>query len=207
MGYVAGFCVLLIVSVLTGIVKSRIAPNAKSGFLGISLNSPSIGSLSRTDTNLLLARLEKTEPPESIMGAMCYSPRMEPASAEYICPVCGEKTLYDYSYSAFIDWELSGCRRLADSINMNTDFEVSLDETSFCDFCSPDSDDDSRTILLRVVYDSGDEIVNSVSMNDLRMLDSFLQGNLFYLTSNDGQYPLKDHADRLRTLLGFELEL
>ncbi len=207
MGYIAGVTLLLIVSVFTGIVKSRNTPIRKSGFLGISLNSPSMGSLSRTETNLLLARLEKTEPPESVMGAMCYSPRMEPASAEYICPVCGEKTLYDYSYSAFIDWELAGCRRLAESINMNTDFEVSLDERPFCDFCSPDYDDESRTILLRVVYDNGDEIVNSVSISDLGMLDSFLQGNLFYLTSNDGQYPLKDHADRLRTLLGFEVEL
>ena len=206
MGYIAGITVLLIISVLTGFVKSRNTPIIKSGLSGISLNSQSLGSLSRAEINLLLARLEFTEPPESVMGAMCYSPRMQPTAAEYICPVCGEKTLYNFSYAAFIDWELSGCRRLVESINLNTDFEVSLDEQLFCDFCSPDSDEENRTVLLRVLYDNGDEIVNAVSIGDLRMLDSFVQGNLYYLTSNDGQQPLKNHADRMRTLLGLEEE-
>ena len=207
MWYIAALSALLIVSTVFGITKNRGSANDKSGTMGISLNYPSIGSLSRSEINLLLSNLENEEPPESVMGAMCYAPMMQPSSAEYVCPVCSEKTLYGSSYASFIDWELSGCRRLVDSINLYTDFEVSLDEELFCDFCSQDSSGEDPALLLRVVYENGDKFVNRISISDLRMLDSFVHGYLFYQTSNDGQYPLKDYADRMRTLLGFEVEL
>ncbi len=207
MGYIAGISVLLIVSVLTGFVKSRNTPTIKSGPLGISLYSTSIDSLSRSEINLLLSRLENEEPPESVMGAMCYAPMGQPSSAEYVCPICSEKTIYGSSYASFIDRELSGCSRLVESINLNTDFEVSLDERLYCDFCSPDSTNESPALLLHVLYENGDEVINRISISDLRMLDSFVHGNLFYLTFNDGQQPLKAHADRMRTLLGYDEEL
>lgn len=207
MWYIAAISVLLIVSTVFGITKNRDRVNAKSGILNISTYSPSLTSLSRSEINLLLSRLENEEPPESVMGAMCYGPAMQPSSAEYVCPICSEKTLYGSSYASLIDRELSGGRRIVESINLNTDFEVSLDEELFCDFCSPDSTNQDPALLLRVEYQNGDEFVNRISISDLRMLESFVHGSLFYMTSNDSQRPLKDYADRMRTLLGFEEEI
>jgi len=165
-----------------------------------------VSTVSVEQINILLSRLESTEPPEQVMGAMCYEPMSAPAVAEYICPVCGEKTVYNYSQSAFINWELAGCRRMADSINIHTDFEVVLDERQFCDFCSPDSSSDEPSLLLRVTYSDSTEVVNTVNVTDLLMLDSFLQGNLYYTTSNDGQMPLQSYSGRMRELLGLEKE-
>ncbi len=198
MWYVAGFSVLLVVSAFTGIMKNKGFIGSKSGVVDSLL----LRSLSRNQVNILLARLENEPPPASTMGAMCYSPVMAPTSADYICPDCGEKTLYDYSHAAFIEWELPGCRRFVESINENTDFEVKLDESLFCDFCTPDSD--GLSLLLEVTHENGETVVNAVTITDLRMLDSFLQGNLYYSTSNDAQYPLQDYSERIRTLLGLE---
>jgi len=44
--------------------------------------------------------------------------------------------------------------------------------------------------------------VNRVSISDLRKLDSFLQGRLYWVTDNDGQEPLKEDAELIRELLG-----
>lgn len=207
MWYIVAISALLIVSTAFGITKNRDRANAKSGILNISINSPSLTSLSRSEINLLLSRLENEEPPESVMGAMCYAPMMEPSSAEYVCPVCSEKTLYGSSYASLIDWELAGGRRIVESINLNTDFEVILDEELFCDFCTENPTGEDPALLLRIVYENGDEFVNRITITDLRMLDSFVQGNLYYVTSNDSQRPLQDYSERMRTLLGFEEEL
>jgi len=56
-----------------------------------------------------------------------------------------------------------------------------------------------------VVYGNGTEVVNTISITDLLMLDSFLQGNLYY-TSNDGEMPLQNNSGRMRELPGFEKE-
>lgn len=200
MWYIVGFSVLLVVSAFTGIMKNKGFIGSKSGVVDSLL----LRSLSRTQVNILLARLENEKPPASTMGAMCYSPVMNPTSADYICPVCGEKTVYDFNHSAFIDWELPGCRRFVESINGNTEFDVQLDETQYCDFCSPDSSSDNLSLLLEVTHENGETVVNAVTVTDLRMLDSFLEGNLYYSTSNDGQYPLQEYSERIRTLLGLD---
>ncbi len=214
MWYAAGACVVLIIPAVAGYARIRPGAGSKSITSLDALTSSTIAeimpeslmSLSVEQVNFLLSRLEKEEPPQSTMGAMCYQAMAPPATAEYICPVCGEKTLYSDSQTAFIEWELEGCRRLAESINSNTDFEIFLDEGLFCDYCSPDTGEENPEILLRVIYESDMEVVNRVSVIDLMMLDSFLQGNLFYTTSNDAQMPMQNYAGRMRELLGLEEE-
>lgn len=200
MWYIAGFSVLLVVSAFTGVIKNRDILRGKSGVMDTMLSR----SLSRAQLNILLARLENEPPPESTMGAMCYSPVVAPTSADYICPYCGEKTLYDYPNAAFIEWELPGCRRFAESINESTSFEIRLNESQFCDFCSPDSSSETLTLFLEVTHENGETIVNAVTVTDLRMVLSFLQGNLYFSSFNDAQSPLQDHSERIRTLLGLE---
>lgn len=88
-----------------------------------------------------------------------------------------------------------------ESLNEYTKFDISLDETLFCDFCS-DSSDEEPFLLLRVASTDSTVTVNRVSIHDLRILDSFLQGTLYYTTSNDGQQPLQEYSERIRQLLG-----
>ena len=204
MWYIAGVSVLVMASVIAGFSRNKSNTEPDAGSLNLSETSLSGRSLSRNEVNILLSRLEKEPPPESVMGAMCYAPVANPLAAEYICPVCGEKTLYNSSYASFIDRELTLSRRIAESINLNTEFDILLDETRFCDFCSSASGNEDPVLLLSVVCEDDSVTTNNVTVTDLRMLDSFLQGNLYYSTSNDAQYPLQDHAERIRSLLGFE---
>jgi len=165
------------------------------------ISSETVVSLSMDQIELLLARLEREEPPEPRMGAMCYAPMMIPDSAEYICPACGEKTMYGGGMFAYMNHELEAARRLAESIDAATDFSVVLDESSFCEFCSVHGVG-SAVLVLRVVGENGEETSNSVSVDDLRKLDAFLKGSLCWTTSNDGQEPLQRYAGRMRELLG-----
>ncbi len=214
MWYIAGACAVVLLSAVAGLSKVKpgfeeksIRPlDAITAATMLDISPEDIMTLSATQVNMLLTRLDNEEPPEQMMGAMCYEMMAAPEVSEYICPVCGEKTIYNYSQSAFIEWELEGCRRMADSINANTDFEIILDEALFCDFCSPDAGDDEPEMLLRVIHQDGTEVVNTIYITDLRKIDSFLQGNLYYFDSTDGQIPLHGSAERIRELLGLEEE-
>ena len=201
MWYIAAVAGMVVAGTLAGVIRSKGVDTVKEGPVSNLIDSASIKSLSMEQVSFLLARLEREEPPEPVFGAMCYEMMGAPLVAEYICPVCGEKTLYEDYQTAFIEWELQGARRLAESIDSITEFTITLDETLFCDFCS-EQDEQNPGLLLRVVPPEGEDVVNSVSLTELRMLDSFLQGRLYYLTDNDSQEPLQDHADRLRRLLG-----
>jgi len=202
MWYLAAAAVIIIAGGWAGFSKGRHwSPPKEAGVMGNILNSADLGPLTVEQVNYLLSRLETQEPPEPVFGAMCYEAMAAPEVAEYICPVCGEKTIYSNYDTVFIEWELQGARRLADTIQSNTQFDVALDETLFCDFCSGGSDEDPR-LMLRVVLDDGEEIVNAVSLTELRKLDSFLRGRLYWVTSNDGQEPLQEDTDLIRRLLG-----
>jgi len=201
MWYIAAVAGIIVVGALAGTARSKGISFTKEGFCDAVFNAESVRKLSMEQVNFLLARLEREDAPDPAFGAMCYEAMAIPAVAEYVCPVCGEKTLYEDYQVSFILWELQGCRRLAESIDSSTEFRVILDESQFCDFCSG-GNTQSPEILLRVIRDDGSETVNSVSISDLRMLDSFLQGRLYWVTENDGQEPLKNNADRMRELLG-----
>lgn len=201
MWYIAAAVILLATSGVYGFSRLRTDGTEKANPVGGVFDRLTIKSLTMNQINILLARLEIEEPPETVRGAMCYEAMAYPRVAEYICPVCGEKTIYNDSEAAFIEWELQGCRRMVESLNEYTEFDISLDETRFCDFCS-DSSDEEPALILRVASTDTTETVNSISIHDLRILDSFLQGNLYYLTGNESQFPLQDCSDRIRELLG-----
>lgn len=201
MWYIAAVAGIVVAGTLAGVIRSKGIDTLKEAPAASLINSASIKSLTIDQVGFLLARLEREEPPQPVFGAMCYEMMAPPMVAEYICPVCGEKTLYEDYRTEFIEWELQGARRLAESIDEATEFSITLDETLFCDYCSEGSHQDPA-LLLRVVPEEGEEVVSTVSLIELRMLDSFLQGRLYYLTDNDSQEPLQDHADRLREIMG-----
>jgi len=202
MGYIAAAILILGISGAFGYsrLKGMIPKTPVSNHI---IGSLDIDALSMDEVADLLDRLNNEDPPDPIRGAMCYSPAAQVMVAEFICPVCGEKTIYSSGEADFIERELPGCRRLAESINDLTQFNISLDESLFCEFCS-DSVIESPVMLLRVSISDGTEVISRVSEHDLMILDSFFKGNLYYTTWNAGRQPLQDYAGRIGELLGIE---
>lgn len=155
----------------------------------------------RARLRLMLLRLEREPAPEQIMGAMCYEPVATPDRADYICPVCGGRTLYGYPEGYFIYESLPQIRRIAAELEGNGFFEAALEET-YCCLCHPGEDD--RGVTLVIAYSEGDTVRTRASLHDLMILQGFVSGELSYVEFNDARLPLKGHSDRLGTLLGIE---
>jgi hypothetical protein len=161
-------------------------------------------SMSRQEVQRLLERVQKADEPEATFGAMCYEAVALPETAEYICPVCGQKTTYTSDNAATILYELPATRRLFDELVASTELDMVLDETQFCSFCS-EADGDSR-LVLRVTYDNGMVVSSEVGEMDMRLLTGLLTGQLTFSTFNEGTEPLKPSLERLGELLGVEVK-
>ena len=159
-----------------------------------------ISGVSDGDIDAMLEALENREAPEPTMGAMCYAPMMLPDTVEYICPVCGEKTLYGSDDTWFLSYGIGTCREDAAFIDGSEMLDAVLDETEYCGSCSPGHEDPAMRLTIR--YADGTEVTSEVTQFDLTILRGFLSGELFYVTSNDGTQPLQPHASRIRELLG-----
>ncbi len=165
----------------------------------VSVNS--IQSLSKAEIDAMLRDLESREAPKPQMGAMCYEMALPPERAEYVCPKCGEKTLYTKDEAAFVDWELPACRRQFGMIQNSTPLSLSLDESSFCEHCSPGAK--RPQLVLKIVYSDGSvQETSPMTLDDLYLLKGFLGGELSYENFYEGREPLKDQIPRLRQLLG-----
>jgi hypothetical protein len=149
----------------------------------------------------MLANIEKKASPEPKMGAMCYKMAAPPERAEYVCPKCGEKTLYTKDAAREIEWELDSCRREFLLLKSASALSLALDESSYCSHCRPDAK--KHALELVVTYADGASCTNSpITDVDLSILQGFLKGGLDFKTSNDSTVPLKKMLPRLRQLLG-----
>lgn len=132
-------------------------------------------------------------------GAMCYSMTLPPEVAEYVCPVCGEKTYYSKLHVNFITNEIHACRREFQNLQKHTDI-CSLDESSFCSSCCPDATDYS--LKLTITYPDGSTVVTTpVYLTHLRVLSGFFHGKFSDTTSTDDSRLLKSELRTLHELL------
>ncbi len=164
------------------------------------------GSMNRDEIFRMLSRVEKMEEPAPVMGAMCYEPVAMPFVAEYVCPVCGEKTVYSRSDDSY--YSITGLyetRALFATLDSVSTLEMTLDETSLCSACSADSDS-THALLLRVTWEDERTCAAPVTAEDLRMLIGFMSGRLDYETVNEGTLPLRQNLDRIREILGMDEE-
>jgi hypothetical protein len=167
---------------------------------------------SREQVELRLQKLaERPAPKELQPGAMCYEMAMPPTRHEYVCPTCGEKTLYalakdegeadrrgDHSLIQTLGWELKGCRTVVKEIK---GIDVELDESAFCRKCSPDVE--KPTLELVVKYEGEDpHRVKSIRPEDLTLIKEFVEGKDVHDAGMRGQVPLKKSIKRLKVLLG-----
>jgi hypothetical protein len=159
---------------------------------------------SRKSISGRLKNLEQSSAPKSLSpGAMCYKTAAAPNRAEYVCPVCGEKTLYSNN-STLVDavlYDIPAARRIAASIK-DPDVQVTIDEKTFCRKCSPKKV--PAQLCMSVAY-AGDTLRHTtcgITSNDVLLVSEFLSGKEKHTLEQDAEAPLKKYIGRLDTLLG-----
>jgi hypothetical protein len=165
--------------------------------------------LTREEISERLQKLkESNDPSELKMGAMCYAPRPLPERVEYVCPLCGQKTLYaasggdDVARIEYTIASLPQCRGLAKQVKGLT---IQLDEKEFCRKCAPKSSTPHLWLVVKYPGEKKDYRARDVTVDDLRLINEFLEGKDRHKTSNDGESAMKSHLSRLRTLLGIDV--
>jgi hypothetical protein len=160
--------------------------------------------LTREELREKMVKLAVKKVPDNLsQGAMCYKVAGPQSRAEYVCPVCGKKTLYTDDNGWFINGNLSECRRIAASL---VEINCKLDESQFCKHCTPDLETEPQ-LCITTQY-KGEEKINkvcSIDRHDMIILDEFLSGKAVHSSDQDYETPLKDELDRISRLLGIEL--
>ena len=214
MGYAALFLAMVLIAVLltlSGVGAQNTNSRTRKPHATEVSESDSV---KRSDVRKRLLKLSEGRPPHDLsMGAMCYEMAAPPDRMEYICPKCGEKTLYAsgkeddsarlYRGMGFLHWDLPACRRIVEQIK---GIQVQLDESQFCARCSPDVETPVLVLVVRYEVEKEPHRVEGVKLEDLQLLSEFLSGS----TKHEGDFgietPLKDHLERLEQLLGVKLE-
>jgi len=197
--WLTGSIVFLVLG-LGGFMVSKNRGTASDAKTSATVDCELMTEMPSVQIDSLLARLEMEEAPDPTMGAMCYSVMAPPDSVDYICPECGERTLYSGPEAYFFQSDLTRSRDLVVDIDSSDLLDAMLDESSFCSFCDPDTE--TPGMKLSILYHDGSVVVSEVSRFDLTALSAFLRGELVYRTDNDGTQPLKPYVGRIREILG-----
>ena len=168
----------------------------------VAVTRQSVRSLSKADLEKKLQALAKRKAPMPKMGAMCYSMAAPPNRVDYVCPTCGEKTLYTNEVAFAIHWEVAACRREFKNVKKASELALKLDESSFCSHCAPAAQ--KHELQLVVTYSDGTTHASTVNHFELQVLGAFLRGEDSFKTDNESEMPLKEHLPLLRKMLGFD---
>jgi hypothetical protein len=181
----------------------------------ISINSPLHendtikGMFSRKQIDLKLKRLAETPPPQkSFFGAMCYKVAFENVTVyEYVCPVCGEKTVYkkgkDPEKSRFVEnleKNINNCRREIENVK---GINIKLDEGPLCKHCSPKTENPGLCLLVNIAGHSDTTKVCNINYKDIKLIYEFLNDKLIH-REQTFESPLKESIDRIKELLGLK---
>ena len=160
----------------------------------------SAGKASRADVeNRLKALAESEVPAELNPGAMCYEMSAPPDRIEYVCPVCGEKTIYTQADHYYLVENVNDCRHMVTNIKS---LDLRLEEKNFCRHCDPDSTE-APSIVLYIKYkgENKEEKIPNVSPEGLQLLYEFMNGDKTHSYFNEREEPLKDHLEEISNLL------
>jgi len=172
-----------------------------------AVTAKSVKGMSRADVEKKLQNIEEKDAPLELRTALCYKVALPPDRAEYVCPVCGEKTLYPESKTdgtgRFINWYLEKARLEFANLKKATDLQIELDESSLCKKCHPETL--NRTLVLKITYaDGSTHKYPNVSPDDLSLLRFFFCDSLTYIDYNDEEQPIKPLLSRVYRLLGIK---
>ena len=136
------------------------------------------------------------------VGAMCYKVAAPPERAEYICPTCGEMTLYPTYASGTLD-SIPSYRNLVKKIKK---IYVKLDESQFCDKCSPNTKTRDLCLIVKASKDSNPHKTCDITKDDIMLLYEYSEG----IKEHDNYYekvPLANYEARLEELLGVKIKI
>ena len=170
-----------------------------------AITAKAVKSMSRADVEKKLQNIAAQKAPIPLMVATCYKVAVTPKRAEYVCPVCGEKTLYTDNTAQFINRNLEKVRIEFANLKRATDLQVELDESSLCKKCHLETL--NRTWVLKITYADGSKHeYPKVLPDDLVLLRFFFCDSLTYLDSINHEQSIKPKLPRLRELLGIKEE-
>jgi hypothetical protein len=197
-------CVLVLgiacwVSFARGAEKGSTA-ESRDSVVAPPVTATAVQSMSRQELEKELLALERKKAPEPKMGAMCYDMAVNPARIEYVCPVCGEKTLYAEGPDWMVGVTVEETRRGFAKVNRLKKLAMNLDERNLCKKCRPNAKTRDLALTIRDA-DGSSNTVAAVSAADFDLLEAFLKGQSVLKTFNEGEEPLKSHLPRLRELL------
>ncbi|HOO20587.1 MAG TPA: hypothetical protein PLJ99_00180 [Kiritimatiellia bacterium] len=199
--------VLGLIVLLGGLLLAVQAVRAQGGEGEPGITVERVTRASNAEIERMLGRIEARPAPEQKMGAMCYDMCMPPPVTEYVCPVCGEKTLYpvpENQWSTPLN-RLEGLRRLQAEAQVEAGkrgASVELDEQAFCRKCRPMAVDEPASVLVVRLPDGRETRTVVFTEDDLRVLRDFFAGRDVKVGSQDDETPLKRSLPRLRSLLG-----
>ncbi len=165
------------------------------------VKAETVSKLSRSEVQRLLQRLLSEPPPPQAQGAMCYAPLPPKETADYVCPACGEKTVYA-GKDVHQPEEALAARRAFESLKAVAGDAVAMDETTFCRKCRPEARRGVVTLTIR--YDDGTTVRQTVTASEIGLLTNLLRGDLSQRTWNDGQEPLQPQVPKLEKLTGVQ---
>jgi hypothetical protein len=152
---------------------------------------------------------------EEIVGAMCYKVSVPRPEIAYICPKCGERTVYDgdtptvkevkAEVIGVVAKEIASCRReFAELRKVAGDTTMSLDESQFCRKCSPNVTEPK--LVLYFSYQGKPREIKDISRDDLQILREFFAGRPLKENGATSKKQLEHRRHRLEQLLGVKLE-
>jgi hypothetical protein len=202
MGYITIVTAIFLLAILAGCygIKGNNTPK------GSTAGAPAIAEAKSSQRNDIQQRLQKLANSKARkiknVEAVCYITILETKCYEYICPKCGEKSIFPKNEG--FDQEFSACRRAVKNIK---EIHVELDESKFCIKCSPDYSD--RSFVLLIYYEGEKEPYRAkgIGLESLVLIKEFLSGSRNHTDEFGVVTPLKYYVKRLSELLGVEIEL
>lgn len=189
---------LIVIGLLTGVgckvstTKSKIENTYKP-------NDSMPNYYSKSEIEKLLKNLSKSDPKKlENIGAMCYEMAMPPERADYVCPTCGEKTIYTTHHAEFVSWQLNSIRESVKNIKT---LDCKLDELQFCKKCSPNIEIPELCLIVKIDEEKEHKTCG-ISELDVIILSEFLSGSDIHTDFYDAQEPLKNYQTRIEELIG-----
>ena len=192
---------------LGGVLLAMQAVRAQGGPGEPGITVERMVQASNAEIERMLGEVEARPAPEQKMGAMCYEMVMPSPVTEYVCPACGEKTLYPVAKDP---WQtplnhLEDLRRVQAEAQVEAakrGAAVELDEKAYCRNCGPAVVDVPAAVLVVRTPDGRQARTEVFTADDLRLLRDFFAGKDVKVGPQDDETPLKRSLPRLRNLMG-----
>ena len=150
----------------------------------------------------LTALAKKPAPKNLKMGAMCYDVAYTENRTDYVCPKCGQKTIYTVEFGYLITNTIPDCRNYMNSFR---GLKANIDESQFCRKCSPHIK--KPELCFEINYSDENKVHKTCGINekDMQLVSEFLNQSKVHRSFNDSEEPLKNYVKRLEELLDIKI--